>query len=147
MIFFVVLIIAVVATFIFMKYYEPISLIVLIVGWIVSAIMILVIICQYVRTDSFIASSQKRYEILTYQLENDLYENDIVGKKELYNQIQDWNEDLAKYKVLQNNFWVGIFYPNIFNQFYFIDLSGDVQQSAQRSYAALTSGGDIVDID
>ena len=66
---------------------------------------------------------KQRYASLVYQLENNLYDNNNdLGKKELYNQIQRWNEDLAKYKTLQNDFWVGAFYPNIYDQFEFIEL-------------------------
>lgn len=63
-----------------------------------------------------IAVNEQRYQILTYQLENH------IGKKELYNQIQDWNEDLAKGKAMQNDIWIGAFYPNIYDQFEFIEL-------------------------
>lgn len=85
--------------------------------------MIFCIAGDYLMIDGSVAACEKRYEILTYQLENNLYDNDNdLGKKDLYNQIQDWNEDLAKGKALQYNFWVGIFYPNIYDQFEFIEL-------------------------
>ena len=48
-------------------------------------------------------------------------DDDVVGKKELYNQIQDWNTDLAYYQNIQDNFWIGIYYPNIFDEFEFIE--------------------------
>lgn len=89
-----------------------------IVGWISSFIMLIGILEANLCVDGLIASNQERYNSLKYQAENNLYENDIdFGKKELVNQIQAWNEDVAKGKVLQKNFWVGIFYPNIFDQF------------------------------
>lgn len=70
-----------------------------------------------------VALNNQRYEILTYQYENNLYDNDNdLGKKELINQIQEWNEDLAWYKANQKDLWIGIFIPNVFDQFEFIDL-------------------------
>lgn len=70
-----------------------------------------------------IAKNQQRYNSLVYQLENNLYDNDNdLGKKELYDQIQDWNEDLAEGKALQRDIWVGAFYPNIYDEFDFIEL-------------------------
>lgn len=100
------------------------------IGWFVViiatiAIVIsgIVMICSYVDADAKIAENNKRYESLVYQLENNLYDNDNdLGKKELYNEIREWNEDLAYYQNIQDNFWIGIFYPNVFNQFEFIEL-------------------------
>lgn len=89
----------------------------------VLAIMILILCCSYIDADAKIAENNKRYESLVYQLENNLYDNDNdLGKKELYNEIREWNEDLAYYQNIQGNFWIGIFYPNVFDQFEFINL-------------------------
>lgn len=78
---------------------------------------------QNVHAKGFVEACKQRYNSLVYQLENNLYDNDNdLGKKELYNQIQEWNEDLAKGKALQNDFWLGAFYPDVYDQFDFIDL-------------------------
>ncbi len=64
---------------------------------------------------------KERYNSLVYQLENELYDNDNdVGKKELYDEIREWNEDLAYYKNVQNDFWIGIYYSKIYDRFEFI---------------------------
>ena len=77
--------------------------------------------------DAKIAANEQIYDSLVYQLENELYENDNdLGKKELYNQIQEWNKDLAYYQNAQDDFWNGIFYPNIYDQFEYITLSKSV---------------------
>ena len=78
---------------------------------------------NYIGVDASIATWQTQYESLTYQLDNNLYDNDNdLGKKELMNQIQDWNTDLAYRKTIQRNFWVGIYYPNVYDDFEFINL-------------------------
>ena len=78
---------------------------------------------SYIGADAAVATWQTQYESLTYQLDNNLYDNDNdLGKKELMNQIQDWNTDLAYRKTIQRNFWVGIYYPNIYDNFEFINL-------------------------
>ena len=78
---------------------------------------------NYIGTEASIAGWEKRYESLTYQLENNLYDNDNdIGKKELMNEIRKWNEDLAYHKEIQRNFWVGIYYPNVYDNFEFIPL-------------------------
>lgn len=83
------------------------------------------LIYAYTTADAYVANNQQIYESLVYQYENKVFDNDddVVGKKELYNQIQDWNQDLAYHQSIQDNFWVGIYYPNIFDQFEFIELS------------------------
>lgn len=65
-------------------------------------------------------------EVLVYELENDIYSDfgdDVVGKKELYNQIKDFNSELAAWKRASNDFWIGIFYPNAVGDIDFIPLS------------------------
>lgn len=90
---------------------------------IIVLIMSIFVIDANVGIAGKIASNEQRYEALVYQVENEIYENDNdVGKYELYNQVREWNEDLAKGKAMQNDFWLGIFYPDIFDKFEFIEL-------------------------
>lgn len=85
------------------------------------------IVDRYSHIDANVARYQKRYESLTYQYENNFYNNNNdVGKYELVSQIEHWNTDLAYYKTIQRNFWVGIYYPNIYDQFEFIELDKEV---------------------
>ena len=78
--------------------------------------------------DADVAKYQQRYESLTYQYENDFYNNDNdVGKYELVSQIEYWNTDLAYRKTIQRDFWLGIYYPNIYDQFEFIKLDKEVK--------------------
>lgn len=89
---------------------------------------IIVLVCAgfilgaHAGADAMVAANHERYKSLTYQLENNLYDNDNdLGKKELYDEIREWNECLAYCQSLQDNFWLGIFYPNVYNRFEFID--------------------------
>lgn len=83
---------------------------------------------SYIHADANVAKYQKRYESLTYQYENDFYNNDNdVGKYELVSQIEYWNTDLAYRKTIQRDFWLGIYYPNIYDQFEFIKLDKEVK--------------------
>lgn len=106
-------------------------------GWavaVVAALAILIsgiiMIDSYGNAEAKVASNNKRYESLVYQLENNLYDNDNdLGKKELYNEIREWNEDLAYHQNIQDNFWFGIYYPDVFDQFEFIELSSSKAES------------------
>ena len=83
---------------------------------------------SYIHADADVAKYQKRYESLTYQYENDFYNNDNdVGKYELVSQIEYWNTDLAYRKTIQRDFWLGIYYPNIYDQFEFIKLDKEAK--------------------
>ena len=91
-------------------------------GWIAVLVSIIIFAANYIGLDGYIEANKARYESLTYQYENELYDNDNdIGKKELMSEIQDWNEDLARNKANQDNFWVGIYIPDIYDQFEFID--------------------------
>lgn len=99
---------------------------------VISGIAIVVSIAimanSYIHADANVAKYQKRYESLTYQYENDFYNNDNdVGKYELVSQIEYWNTDLAYRKTIQRDFWLGIYYPNIYDQFEFIKLDKEVK--------------------
>lgn len=95
-------------------------------GGLAFIIMVIVLCCCHIGVDGYIAKNQARYETLVYQYENDIYDNDNdLGKRDLMEDIQKWNEDLAWYKENQDDFWVGIFIPNIYDQFEFIELKGE----------------------
>jgi cytochrome c-type biogenesis protein CcmH/NrfG len=64
-------------------------------------------------------------DTLVYELEHNIYTDngdDVVGKKELYNQIREFNANLAHNKALQNNFWIGFFVPDIYDEIELIKL-------------------------
>ena len=93
------------------------------IGFIVAIVMLVVIIVKNTNVDAYVAENQMRYEMLVYQYENDIYDNDNdLGKRDLMEDIQEWNEDLAYYREAQDDFWVGIFHPNVYDQFEFIEL-------------------------
>ena len=82
----------------------------------------LVIGMTYIDIDACAAEKHEEYKSLVYQLENDVYNNDNdIGKKELYDAVREWNEDLAYKKVIQNDYWLGIYVPDIYDQFEFIE--------------------------
>jgi hypothetical protein len=109
------------------------------IGWVIAVVAVIVvigcltaIIVQHTATDAYVEENQERYKSLTYQLENDLYDNDNdIGKKALYDEIREWNEELAYFQAIQDNFWVGIFYPNVYDQFEFIDYGAKMKGGAE----------------
>ena len=88
-------------------------------------IEIIVLAVNYIGIDGYIQRMNTRHDMLVYQYENDIYDNDNdLGKRELIEDIQNWNEDLASRKENQDDAWIGIFIPDIYDQFEFIELGG-----------------------
>lgn len=104
----------------------------LILGWIGTIISLIIIILTAAFVPSTIASNQVRYETLVYQVENKLYDDyssgDSIAVSNLIAAVQDWNEGLASGKAAQRNFWVGIFIPNIYDQFEYVPLPGQLDK-------------------
>lgn len=95
-----------------------------IVGAFAVAISLTIIGFQYIGVNGYVAQCNERYESLTYQYENDIYDNDNdIGKSELMTSIREWNEDLAWRKENQKDFWIGTYIPNIYDQFEFINFN------------------------
>ena len=93
------------------------------VGFVAVLTSSLIILLSHIGLDAKVERSNARYESLVYQYENDIYENDNdLGKKELMDDIQEWNEDVSYYKEIQYDFWLGIYCPNIYDQFEKIEL-------------------------
>ena len=106
------------------EWVSMLSTIISVIAGIAFVIMLIAIIANNVGIEASIEANKQRYESLVYQAENNLYENDNdLGKKDLVNQIQEWNEDLARGKALQDDFWVGIFYADIYDEFDFIPMT------------------------
>ena len=88
-------------------------------------IEIVVLAVNYIGVDGYVQKMNTRHDMLVYQYENDIYDNDNdLGKRELIEDIQNWNEDLASRKENQDDVWIGIFIPDIYDQFDFIELGG-----------------------
>ena len=95
----------------------------IIIGALATGVCLAIMPFQYLGVDGYVAENNTRYETLVYQYENNIYDNDNdLGKRELMVDIQDWNEDLARHQENQDDFWIGIFIPNVYDQFDYIEL-------------------------
>ena len=99
-----------------------ISIALSILFFIISAVLGVIAISASVGSESYLASMQEKRNALVYQLENDLYDNDNdIGKKELYSEIIEYNCDVAKGKIMQDNIWVYNLYPDVYDDLELIE--------------------------
>ena len=72
-----------------------------------------------------IAKMKQTYTSLTYQMENidTLYGNSRANdKKALYDEVQKWNETIARGQVKHDSLWTNWCYPIDYSQFELIEL-------------------------
>jgi hypothetical protein len=92
------------------------------VSFITVVVMLVIIICEGACAPSLVAENQERYKALTYKLESGACRDEFgLLNKAVIDEVQEWNEEVVYYQVAQDNFWIGIFYPNVFDQFETID--------------------------
>ena len=76
----------------------------------------------YSSADATTAEYNAERQSLIYQLENNLYDNDNdLGKKDLYDQITEYNKDVVSGRELHNNFLTACFYPDIYDDLELIE--------------------------
>lgn len=126
MLFWLFLILIVVGVITYMIYDSDVSAFTLAIGIIGTIISIVIFSANYLGLEGTIAEYKEHYNTIMFEVENKLYDDDIttVSQRELVKEIQHWNCDLAKRKAIQHNFWIGIYIPDIYDDFEFIPLNG-----------------------
>ena len=71
------------------------------------------------------AKYEARYESLMYQYESAIFEKDgdVIGNKQLYDEIREYNETVSVGKTYANDFWWGIFWADYYNDLPLIELN------------------------
>lgn len=97
-----------------------------VISGIVIACMLIGIISFNISADGLRASNEQRYNALVYKAQTEAIRDEFgIVNKSYIDEVQAWNEDLAKYQSYSHSFWIGIFYPKrAFDGFEFIDLQG-----------------------
>lgn len=94
--------------------------------FIISAVLGVIAISASVGSESYLTSMQEKRNALVYQLENNLYDNDNdLGKKELYSEITEYNCDVAKGKIMQDNIWVYNLYSDVYDDLELIEFDAE----------------------
>ena len=89
---------------------------------IATIISLIIIILQFTTIGSYLEKSREIYKAITYKVESDACRDEFgLLNKEVIDEIQEWNKNVRCYQNIQDNFWVGIYYPNVFDEFETID--------------------------
>ena len=76
----------------------------------------------YSSADATTAEYNAERQSLIYQLENNLYDNNNdLGKKDLYDQITEYNKDIVSGRELHDKFLTACFYPDIYDDLELIE--------------------------
>lgn len=91
-------------------------------GVIALTVMLIILPINHIGTKASIAGDQERYEALMYKVESGACRDEFgLLNKEVLDEVQAWNEYVVRRKNLQKDFWIGVFFPNIYDQFETID--------------------------
>ena len=85
----------------------------------IAAILVFLLVCATIPAfiinqcaASSTAKYRTQYETLVYQLENGAYENVVeYSRKDLMNDIYDYNSHVESGRILSKNPWIGVYYP------------------------------------
>lgn len=88
----------------------------------VLTFMICEICYSHTNAPATIARYNETYKALTYKLESGACRDELgLLNKSVIDEIQDWNENIVTQQAQQREFWLGIFIPDIYDQFKTID--------------------------
>ena len=88
----------------------------------IMIIMITILCCMYIDIDARVEQSKETFDAITYKVESGACRDEFgLLNKEVIDEIQSWNESIIYHQKMQNDFWVGVFYPDVYDQFETID--------------------------
>lgn len=89
-----------------------------------GVVISLFIICgEHMKADSFVETNKETYKALCYKVESESIRDELgLLNKTIVDEIQEWNEDVVYYQEIQDDFWLGIYHPNVYDQFETIPL-------------------------
>ena len=89
----------------------------------IAVIIMAICLCvTYSTVDADIAQNEELYKAITYKVESEACRDEFgLLSKKVIDEAQEWNKDVLYYQNVQDDFWIGIFYPDVFDRFETID--------------------------
>lgn len=103
-------------------YHDDLGLLIIVLSAFAIVVSLIVIIVNYTTADAQVETNKERYKAIMYKAETESYCDEFgLLNKDVIDEIQEWNEDLVFNQEMQDNFWLGIYIPNIYDEFETID--------------------------
>lgn len=97
-------------------------IIAVLIGIILSIVTLFVINNQISAYDNLLEQKAKCIAF-AYAIENKIYKDDFQSLMVTWEEINEYNESIIEGRKYQDNFWIGIFYPDIYDEFEVIELN------------------------
>lgn len=97
-----------------------------ITGFTVSCIVIECIFlgCTHANIDGWVAADRQEFESLYHQYEAVMNDTEYTrGHYDLMSDIKEWNRKLAWHQTAQHDFWIGPFFPDVYDSYEYITIN------------------------
>ena len=93
-----------------------------IIGFIALVCSAFALAFNYFGYKAVLQTNIETYKALTYKAESGACRDQFgLLSKDVLDEIQNWNEEVTHYKTMEDNFWLGIFYPDVYGDLGTID--------------------------
>ena len=101
---------------------QPLAVILAIVGIIGTSVSLFVMIGMHADAAAQKAKLNETYTAIEYKITSGACRDELgLLTKEVIDEAQEYNETISYYKTMQDSFWLGIYVPDIYNDFELID--------------------------
>ena len=101
---------------------QPIAIVLAIIGIIGTSVSLLVMVGMHADAVAQKAKLNETYTAIEYKITSGACRDELgLLTKEIIDEAQEYNETISYYKTMQDSFWLGVFVPDIYNDFELID--------------------------
>ena len=101
---------------------QPVAIILAFIGIIGSIVSVFVMIGMNADAAAQKAKLNETYTAIEYKITSGACRDELgLLTKEVIDEAQEYNETISYHKTMQNSFWLGVYIPDIYNDFELID--------------------------
>ena len=123
MIFWLTLIIFVIGILLLVRKSDSIvGLLCIIMAGTLLIMMVLFLVVKHTGVNAMVEQKKEVYNAIEYKVTSNSCRDEFgLLSKEVIDEVQEWNSGIKYGQSIQDDFWWGIFYPNVYDQFEVID--------------------------